>query len=304
MPKQKILVVIAGPTAVGKTSFAIELAQRFQTHIISFDSRQFYGDMHIGTASPSKEELDAAPHHFIGHLKLDDYYNVSIFEQQALAKLDELFKDHSLVIAVGGSGLYINALCHGIDDLPDADMEARRKLNLEIEQKGMDWLRNEVKKIDPEYFATVDQNNPKRLMRAVEIWRSTGKTFSSLRTQDKKERDFKILKLALNLPREELFSRINNRVDQMIAAGLEQEAYELLKYRHLNALNTVGYKELFNYFDGIFSLEEAIEKIKTNTRRYAKRQITWFKKDPEFQWISPPNMEEATRIIQQSISHE
>jgi tRNA dimethylallyltransferase len=300
----KTLLVLAGPTAVGKTTTAIKLAQHYQCPILSFDSRQFYMGMKIGTAAPTEDELKAAEHFFIGHLNLEDYYNVSMFEQEALALLQNLFTKHDIVITTGGSGLYIQALCEGIDDLPDADKSLRAKLQSDLEKKGITWLQKEVQNIDPEYYSIVDTQNPKRLLRALEVFLATGKTYTSQRTAEKKERPFHIIKLALNLPRPELFSRINLRVENMIEKGLVDEAKSLLPKRELNSLNTVGYKEIFTFLDGDYTLEEAKEKIKTNTRRYAKRQITWFKKDLEYTWFEPQNIEEMVDYIKKCRKEE
>lgn len=290
----KTLIVVTGPTAIGKTELAIEVAKHFDTEIISADSRQFYKEMSIGTAKPKEAELQAAPHHFVGHLSVNDYYNVSRFEQDVLQLLDKLFKKHDYVVITGGSGLYIDAVCHGIDKLPDADEKLRAKLNRIHMEQGIEPLRQKLKELDPDYFSEVDLNNPKRLMRAIEVCMLTGKKYSELRKKESPERDFEIIKIGLNTEREKLFDRINRRVDKMIEVGLINEVKSLEKYRHLNALNTVGYKEIFAFLDGIYSREEAIEKIKTNTRRYAKRQLTWFKRDEEISWFEP---EEGRRII-------
>ena len=281
----KKLIVIAGPTAVGKTSYAIKLAQKYNTDIISTDSRQFYREMSIGTASPTTEELNAAPHHFIGNLSIHDYYNVSLFEQEALTVINELFKTKDIVIAVGGSGLYIDALCYGIDELPNANPEIRGRIKEKYKNEGIIYLQKEVEKLDPEYYKVADIKNHKRLQRALEVISQTGKTYSSQRKQIIKERPFKIEKFVLNMPRDILYERINKRVNIMIEQGLIEEARSLYKYRHLNALNTVGYKELFEYFGGKITEEQAIIDIKTHSRRYAKRQVTWFKRYDDFEWI-------------------
>lgn len=300
--RNKILVVIAGPTAVGKTATAIEIAKYFKTEIISADSRQFYKNMTIGTAAPSKKELAAVPHHFIGNLELEDYYNVSIFEQEALKLTDVLFMNNEVVVVVGGSTLYVNALCYGIDDLPDADENLRAFVNDNYKKNGIEWLQKEVSRLDPEYYKIVDTKNPMRLMRAVEVCMGTGKTYTAQRLSQKKPRPFPIIKIALNLPREELFMRINKRVDNMMEMGLLEEAKSLYKYRNLNSLKTVGYKELFAFMDGKITLEQAVEDIKTNTRRYAKRQIGWFKKDAEFQWFSPFEFKPIIEMINQKLN--
>ena len=283
--KDKKLIIIAGPTAVGKTSYAIELAKKYNTEIISTDSRQFYRELQIGTAAPTKEELEAAPHNFIGNLSIHDYYNVSIYEKEAVARITEIFKTKDVVIAVGGSGLYIDALCYGIDELPDAEPKLRQEIKDKFAKHGIEYLQDEVRKLDPDYFAVADINNHKRLQRALEVCIQTGKTYSSQRTERKQKRDFEIEKIVLNMPREILYQRINKRVDIMIEDGLIEEVKGLIPNKDLNALNTVGYKELFLYFDGKISLEQAITDINTHSRRYAKRQITWFKRYDDFKWI-------------------
>ncbi len=301
MSNKKLMIIIAGPTAVGKTATAIEIARRLDTVIFSADSRQLYKGPVIGTAAPDEEELKAVRHYFVAELEIDEYYNVAMYEQQALKRASEIFKEKHSIVVAGGSGLYINALCHGIDELPDADERLRNDIKKSYEREGLEWLQKEVQRLDPEYFSIVDKKNPKRLMRALEVCLATGKTYTELRKSTRKKRDFEILKIALNLHREKLFERINRRVDKMMEAGLEAEARRFYPYRHLNALNTVGYKELFEYFDGKTSLERAVENIKTNTRRYAKRQITWFKKDPEFQWFSPFDTEKILETINKKI---
>ena len=289
---KKRLIIITGPTAVGKTTFAIKLAQKYETAIISVDSRQFYRELKIGTATPTEEELDAAPHYFIGNLSIHDYYNVAIYEKQALECLYKLFEKHDVVIAVGGSGLYIDALCYGIDDFPDANIKVREKIKKRFLEEGIQFLQEKVKKLDPEYYKTVDINNPKRLQRALEVIVETGKTYSSQRVRKKSKRDFVIDKFVLNMDRAELNHRINKRVDIMMEEGLEQEARNMFEFKDLNSLNTVGYKELFKFFDGEISKEQAITDIKTNSRRYAKRQVTWFKRYDDFKWINAGNFDE------------
>ena len=273
------LVVVAGATAVGKTDFTIELAQQWQCDIISADSRQFYREMRIGTAYPTDEELARARHHFVGHLSIHDYYNVSRFEEDVLTLLQQLFKTQSVVIMTGGSGLYIDAVCYGIDDLPNYDPHIRQYVMELFDKEGIDGLRMAVKQHDPQFYHTADLANYKRLMRALEVSLQTGIPYSQQLTRHSKERPFQIVKYCLTRPREVLFQRINQRVDNMINAGLLEEARALYPYKHLNSLNTVGYKELFAHFDRQFSLEQAIEDIKTHTRRYAKRQLTWIKRD-------------------------
>ena len=282
---QPLLIVITGPTAAGKTSLAIEVASDFFTEIISADSRQFYKEMRIGTGAPTAAELKTVPHHFIGHISIHDVYNVSRFEEDALKKLDQLFTIRNPIILTGGSGLYINAVCHGIDDLPDPDNGLRSMLKDLYHTQGIKALQDKVKEIDPEYYADVDQSNPKRLFRAIEVCLTTGVTYSSLRKNKPKPRNFRVIKIGLNRDRQELYRRINHRVDKMMDEGFLSEAKALYCYRHLNALNTVGYKELFDHLDAKITLDEAVEKIKTNSRRYAKRQLTWFRKDPEITWF-------------------
>ena len=290
-PNIKTLIVVAGPTAVGKTAAAIELAKQLKTEIISADSRQFYREMSIGTAKPSVEELNAVKHHFIDSHSIIENFSVGDFEKQALQVLDDIFKTHDFALLVGGSGLYIKAVCEGFDELPTAPAEIRERLNREFEEKGITWLQGKLKIADPVYAAQVDMNNPQRLIRALEVTESTGQPFSSYRKSAINSRPFNIIKLGLNLPREVLYDRINRRVDDMISQGLVEEVRSLLPYRHLNALNTVGYSELFDYFDGKTDLNNAISLIKQNTRRFAKRQLTWFRKDKEMKWLDAGDLD-------------
>ena len=285
MNSAKTLIVIAGPTAIGKTAAAIQLAQHFNTVILSADSRQFYKEMFIGTAKPSVDELAAAQHYFIDSHSVSEPFSVGDFEKQALALLDELFKIHHVVILVGGSGLYIKAVCDGFDNIPVADKGIRERLNLELEEKELAYLLEKLKIADPDYFAEVDINNPQRVIRALEVFESTGNPFSSYRVANTNTRPFNIIKIALDMPRELLYDRINQRVDKMVEEGLLDEVRSLISYRQFNALNTVGYSEIFDYLDGKIKLDTAIEKIKQNTRRFAKRQLTWFRKDKDFHWF-------------------
>ena len=291
------LIVIVGPTAVGKTSLSIDIAKYFQTEIISADSRQFYKEMNIGTACPSKDELDAVKHHFIQTLSIQEYYSAYKFREDVLNLLKKLFKTHQSIIMTGGSGLYIHAVTDGIDEIPDIDENIRNEVINIFELQGIQGLRQSVKLLDPEYYNEVDIANPKRLMRAIEISMQTGIPFSSFRKKKYLPSDFKIIKIGLNLNKDELFSRINQRVDQMIEADLLEEAKRLYPFRTMNALNTVGYKELFDFQDKKITLEEAIEKIKQNSRRYAKRQLTWFRKDKEIQWFQPKEKEKIIQYI-------
>ena len=275
MPK---LVIITGPTAVGKTAFAVEMAMQLKTEIISCDSRQMYREMRIGTAVPTTEELNAAPHHFIGNLSICDYYNVSMYEQECLQLLTKLFARHETVIMTGGSGLYIDAVCKGIDDFPTVDPEIRKSVTARFESDGIEYLRRQLSMLDPEHYAKVDLRNHKRIMKAIEVCIQTGRPYSSFLTAQPRIRPFEIEKIALTRPREELFERINRRTIKMMEQGLLEEARQLYPQRHLNALNTVGYKELFAHFDGQHDLDTAVELISRNTRRYAKRQLTWLAK--------------------------
>ncbi|GAC1304710.1 MAG: tRNA (adenosine(37)-N6)-dimethylallyltransferase MiaA [Mucilaginibacter sp.] len=281
----KTLVVIAGPTASGKTAAAIELAKKYNTVIISADSRQFYREMSIGTAKPTEEELAAVKHYFINSLSITETFTAGNFEKQALTLLDELFKIHDVVLLVGGSGLFIKAVCEGFDEVPSADAGIRDKLNLEFKEKGIVTLQERLKLADPEYYAGMDTDNPQRVIRALEVFESTGKPISSYRKASANKRPFRIVKFGLSLPREKLYQRVNRRVDEMVKQGLVEEVRSLLPYRDLNALNTVGYSELFDYFDGKTDLDKAIELIKQNTRRFAKRQMTWFSKDKDIKWV-------------------
>ncbi|MGM0581042.1 MAG: tRNA (adenosine(37)-N6)-dimethylallyltransferase MiaA [Bacteroidota bacterium] len=301
--KLKTIVILAGPTAVGKTSLSIQLAKGFQTEIISADSRQFYKEMEIGTAKPSEEEMDGVPHHFVNSHSIQDDYNVGQFEKDVLKLLDELFQKHDVVFVVGGSGLYVKALCEGIDDMPTIPVEIRQKLNAEFVQNGIEYLKKEVAQCDPKYFEIVDQQNPQRLIRALELYRATGKNMSFYRGQEKQvERPFNIIKIGLERPREELYDRINLRMDQMIAEGLFEEAEKLYPFKNLNALQTVGYSEIFGFLNGEYDREEAIRLLKRNSRRYAKRQMTWFKRDPEFVWFSAEEKDKVVDYLESKIS--
>jgi len=282
--KKNKLIVIEGPTGVGKTAYAIEVAKEFKTEIISADSRQFYKELNIGVARPSEEELAEVKHHFIAHIGIEDYYSVSKFETEVLALLENLFQAHETVVMVGGSGLYVNAVCQGIDELPDPDDQLRQDIEKLYETQGIEALRSQLKILDPVFYNQIDLANHKRLRRALEVCLQTGKPYSELRTNTKKIRNFDIERIALNRDKDELYGRINMRVDAMIQTGLVDEAKSLHPFKHLNALNTVGYKELFEHFDGKISLEQAITDIKTHSRRYAKRQLTWLRAQGDIQW--------------------
>lgn len=303
MSIQKSLIVVCGPTAVGKTAMAIELASMLGTEILSADSRQFFRELIIGAAMPSAEELSAVPHHFIGHLSIQDPYNVSAFEQEALSRIEKLHERHNTLLLVGGSGLYIDAVCNGIDVLPDPDPNLRLSLKALMAAEGITALQEKLLMLDPEYYKVVDLKNPTRLIRALEVCITSGQTYTSLRIRKQNPRPFRIIKIGLDLPKAELMERIRQRTLAMLECGLEEECRSLLPYRQLNALNTVGYKEMFSYLDGAITLEEATEKIIVNTWRYAKRQLTWFRRDPEIKWFSKSPASEIMNEIQPFINH-
>lgn len=286
----KVLLTVVGPTAIGKTALGILLAKHYKTEIISADSRQFFKEMEIGTAVPSKEELQAVLHHFIQHKSIFDPYSVGDFEKEAISFLEELFKNHDIVVMVGGSGLYVDAVVSGLDEFPEVDPIIRENLNQRLEEEGLESLQNELKIHDPEYYKIVDLENPHRLIRALEVSIAAKKPYSSFLDQQKPKRSFKTLYIGLDAPREVIYSRINARVDLMMEYGLLEEAKKLHAHKHLNALQTVGYKELFEYLDGHCPLEHAISEIKKNTRRFAKRQLTWLRKNESILWI-PYNLE-------------
>ena len=294
--KNKTLIVIAGPTASGKTVFAIELAKALDTVILSADSRQFYKEMSIGTAAPTAEELRQAKHYFVHHISIEDKYDVADYEHDVIQLLDELFKTHDVVIMTGGSGLFIDAVCNGIDAMPDVQPEIREKVEKLYQDKGLHGMQEALQRLDPDYYATVDQQNPRRLQRALEVCYQTGMPFSSFRSGNTAQRDFEIKKYALLWDRQQLIERIDRRVDMMVEQGLLDEAKALYPKRDLNALNTVGYKELFAYFDGSSTFKEAVEQIKIHTRQYAKRQMTWLRKDNSYQWITT---EEIDKVVTQ-----
>jgi tRNA dimethylallyltransferase len=281
------LAIITGPTGVGKTRLSTELAELFDVPVISADSRQMYREMKTGTAVPSPEELKRVRHYFIGNLSIHDYYNASMFEVESIDLLEKIFRSKNLVFMAGGSGLYIDAVCRGIDDLPSVDPDLRNDLAAKYQRLGTGWLRQMLKKLDPDHYQVVDLKNPNRMLKAVEISLMTGKPYSTFLGRKKKERNFGVIKIGLQLERKELYERINRRVDEMVEQGLIGEAEGLYPFRHLNALNTVGYKELFEYFSGKVSLEKAIELIKRNSRHYAKRQMTWLARNPEVSWFHP-----------------
>ena len=299
MSSAKTLIVITGPTAVGKTALCLDIAQHFGIPIINADSRQIYKELKIGTASPTSEQLQLVPHYFVGSLSLTDYYSASLFEQQVLEILSRQFRSHDFALMAGGSMMYIDAVCDGIDDIPTVDDQTRETLKRRLAQEGLEALVEQLKELDPEYYEIVDRQNPRRVVHGLEICLMTGRTYTSFRKREKKERPFRIVKIGLNRPREELYDRINQRVDQMMQQGLLDEAKALYPMRQMNALNTVGYKELFDYLDGRWPLEEAVERIKGNTRRYARKQLTWYKKDPQIRWFHPDDKEQIISYISQ-----
>lgn len=290
------LVVITGPTGVGKTELCIRLAERFHTDIINADSRQIFREIPIGTAAPTAEQQARVKHHFVGTHSITDYYSASMYEQDVMKLLGE-WSGERLSLMTGGSMMYIDAVCNGIDDIPTIRDDIREEMKRRYAEEGLPALVEELRQLDPEHYEVVDRNNPRRVIHALEICHQTGKTYTSFRTNTKKERPFNIIKIALTRPREELYDRINHRVDKMVDNGLVEEARVLYPLRHLNALNTVGYKELFRYFDGEWSLQEAIERIKGNTRQYCRKQLTWFKRDPQIRWFSPDDEEEIINTV-------
>ena len=300
----KSLIVIIGPTGIGKTELSLQVAERFQTDILSADSRQLYADLKIGTAAPTPEQLARVRHHFVGILQLTDYYSAARYEEEVLRKLDELFRTHSTVVMTGGSMMYVDAVCQGIDDIPTVDADTRALLRERYEQEGLEPLCRELKLLDPDYYRIVDLKNPKRVVHALEICYMTGKTYTSFRTSTRKERPFRIVKIGLRRDREELYDRINRRVDLMLEEGLLDEARRMLPYRHLNSLNTVGYKELFNYFDGTWTRDFAVGKIKQNSRIYSRKQVTWFKRDPDITWFHPDQQAAIFEFIDRCLSAE
>ena len=293
----KTLIVITGPTAVGKTQLCLDIARHFDIPVINADSRQIYKELSIGTAKPTDAEMQGIKHYFVGTLSLHDYYSASLFEQQVLEVLEDLFKTSNYALMSGGSMMYIDAVCDGIDDIPTIDDITRETMKRRLEEEGLEILCEELQRLDPEYYAIVDRQNPKRVVHALEICTMTGKTYTSFRKREKKQRPFKIIKIGLNRDRDELYHRINVRVDQMMQQGLLKEAESVYALRKQNALNTVGYKELFIYLEGQWPLEEAIERIKGNTRRYARKQLTWYKKDPNIRWFHPDQKEDIINYI-------
>ena len=301
MDNKKTLIVLIGPTGVGKTDLSIKIAEKYGSPIISADSRQLYSDLKIGTAAPTEEYLKRVKHYFVGTLKLTDYYSAAQYESEVISLLEDLFKRNNTILLTGGSMMYIDAICKGIDDIPTVDSETRLMMMEKYEKEGLDRLCAELKLLDPEYYLTVDLKNPKRVIHALEICYMTGKTYTSFRTGNKKQRPFDIIKIGLCRDREELYERINKRVDIMIKEGLVDEVKSVYEYRNLNSLNTVGYKEIIQYLEGNCTLEFAIEKIKQNSRIYSRKQMTWFKRDNDITWFHPDKEEEIMEFIESKL---
>ncbi|QHL86787.1 tRNA (adenosine(37)-N6)-dimethylallyltransferase MiaA [Nibribacter ruber] len=300
MKRDAFLVVVVGPTAVGKTDLCVQLAQQFHTHVLSMDSRQFFKELSIGTAKPTAQEQQGVPHHFIDSHSIAEEYNAGAFEQDALTLLDSLFQEHQVVIATGGSGLYVRALCEGLDEMPDVTPGVRETLITRLEQEGLASLSQQLQELDPVYAQQVDLHNPQRVMRALEVCLSSGQPYSSFRTQSsQKARPFTTIKIGLTRDREQLYQRIDQRMDLMLEQGLLDEVKSVLPYQHHQALQTVGYTELFDYLAGTYDYEEAVRLLKRNSRRYAKRQLTWFRRDPEITWFHPEQRQEILAFLQE-----
>jgi len=299
---ENTLIVVVGPTGIGKSAVSLKIAQHYNTEIISADSRQIYRELSIGTAVPPEEDLETVKHYMVQTISVSEYYNASMFEMDVLAKLEQLFPSKNPILMTGGSMLYVDAVCKGIDDLPTVDPEIRRQLTDEFEQNGIEAIRFQLKHLDPAYYEKVDLKNPKRILHALEICLMTGRPYSSFRSEKKKERPFRIIKTGLNTDRDTLYRRINQRVLQMVGQGLFEEARKVYPMRELNSLNTVGYKEIFAYFDGRISREEAIEQIQNNSRKYARKQLTWFRRDPEINWFSPDQYDDIIRFLDEKLN--
>ena len=295
----KKLIVITGPTAVGKTDLCMQVARHYDIPIVNADSRQLYRELPIGTAAPTAEQQQAVRHYFVGTLGIDDYYSASMYEQQVMTLLPQLFAVSDYALLSGGSMMYIDAVCNGIDDIPTVDDQTRSLMKQRLADEGLEALVEELRRLDPEHYEIVDRRNPRRVVHALEICHMTGRTYTSFRTAHKKQRPFQIVKIGLNRPREELYARINRRVDLMMEQGLEEEARRMFPHKGVNALNTVGYKELFDYFEGRWSLNETVERIKGNTRRYARKQLTWFRRDQSMRWFHPDQSEQIKTYIEE-----
>ena len=298
---KKTLIIIAGPTAVGKTNLCVKIAKIFETEVISADSRQFYRELAIGTAKPSLEEMDGVKHHFVDSHSIQDYYSVGDFERDCLTVLEEIFKRKDIAILTGGSGMFIKMITDGIDEMPEADLDLRKKLAERLENEGLEVLSKELKQLDPAYYEQVDIQNTQRVLRALEVCIATGKPFSSFRKNQKVGRPFEMIKIALERPREELYARIDKRMDIMLESGLEAEAKSVIDFREHYALKTVGYREIYEHLDGEYSRDEMVRLLKRNSRRYAKRQMTWFKNQDEFHWFDAKNEEEVIEFIKSSL---
>uniref|UniRef100_UPI004048B3C1 tRNA (adenosine(37)-N6)-dimethylallyltransferase MiaA n=1 Tax=Algoriphagus sp. TaxID=1872435 RepID=UPI004048B3C1 len=296
------LILVVGPTAVGKTDLCLKLAKKFQTEILSCDSRQFYREMNRGTAKPSLQELAEVPHHFINNLSIIDSYDVRKYEEEALDLLSHLFQKHRVVLMTGGTGLFADAVVHGMDEIPQVAAQIRQEIIQEYQSKGLSWLQGAVKMVDPEFYEQVDQANPQRLMRALEVWKGTGLKFSGFRTKKKAVRPFEVIKIGLDRPREELYQRIDQRMEAMLAEGLYEEAESLFEKRGLNALQTLGYTEVFDFLEGKYDQMELVRLLKRNSRRYAKRQLTWFKRDAQICWFHPDEQEKIGSFIENQIA--
>ncbi len=299
--KLPLLIILTGPTGIGKTNLSLRLAMALDTVIVSADSRQLYKGLKIGTAAPTNEQLDKVPHYMVGTHSLEHYYNAYEYEQDVLELLQNLFQKHNAVLLVGGSMMYIDAVCYGIDDLPTISSEVREQVMELYNTRGLEFLQDELLKLDPQFHGEIDLKNPKRVIHAIEVCYMTGKPYSSLRTRTVRQRPFRMLHIGLDMDRDELYGRINRRVDMMMSEGLEDEARMVYPMRHLNSLNTVGYKELFDYFDGNLTREEAVELIKRNSRRYAKRQLTWYRRDKNYNWFHPKDEQEIIKFVIESI---
>lgn len=302
MNSKPTLIVLIGPTGIGKTDLSLNIAEHYNTEIISADSRQLYADLKIGTAAPTPEQLARVKHHFVGTLQLTDYYSAAQYEAEVMKKLNKLFKRHNVIVLTGGSMMYVDAVCKGIDDIPTVDEETRKTLMQHYENVGLERLCAELKILDPEYYDIVDKKNPKRVIHALEICYMTGQTYTSFRTSQTKERPFNIIKVGLRREREELYARINKRVDIMMEDGLLEEAKSVYQYKDLNSLNTVGYKEMFKYLDGEWELPFAIEKIKQNSRIYSRKQVTWFKRDTDITWFHPDDTDNIMSFIEERLN--
>lgn len=302
MNSKPTLIILIGPTGIGKTDLSLNIAEHYNTEIISADSRQLYADLKIGTAAPTPEQLARVKHHFVGTLQLTDYYSAAQYEAEVMKKLDELFKRHNVIVLTGGSMMYVDAVCKGIDDIPTVDEETRKTLMQHYENVGLERLCAELKILDPEYYDIVDKKNPKRVIHALEICYMTGQTYTSFRTSQTKERPFNIIKVGLRREREELYERINKRVDIMMEDGLLEEAKSVYQYKNLNSLNAVGYKEMFKYLDGEWELPFAIEKIKQNSRIYSRKQVTWFKRDTDITWFHPDDTDNIMSFIEERLN--